>query len=164
VIAVKIIGLMLAIAMQAGQLGTTAPDFKLKDLRGKEFKSSQFKGSVVVLDLWATWCEPCIEDIPMFNRLHDKYASQNVKVVGIAVQSGWPADIKRHVAQLGIKYLVLAGDDKVAEQYLTVGFPTTYLLGPNGTIIKKYIGTVPDGQTSKEMDLEREIDKVLMAR
>lgn len=152
------------IGQQAPKTGNAAPDFRLADLTGKEFRSSQLKGSVVVLDLWATWCEPCIENIPMFNRLHEKYAGRSLKVVGIAVQSGWAQDIKPHVAKLGIKYLVLVGNDKVMEQYVTVGFPTTYLIGPDGRIVKKYMGTLPDKETGKEMDLEREIDRLLQAR
>src|SRR5215813_13006937 len=82
------------ISWQAAKTGTAAPAFKLKNLYGNEFSSSQLKGSIVVLDVWATWCEPCIEVIPMFNRLHDKYASLGLKVVGIAVQSGSAQDIK----------------------------------------------------------------------
>jgi thiol-disulfide isomerase/thioredoxin len=132
-------------------------DFKLPDLAGKEFKSSQLKGSVVVLDLWATWCEPCIADIPIFNRLHEKYAGREVKVVGIAVQSGWAKDIKPHVAKLVIKYRVLVGNDQIMERYVNVGFPTTYLIGRDGKIAKKYMGIFPD----KEMDLEREIHRLL---
>src|SRR5213593_984928 len=86
------IGLLGQTALKPGSL---VPDFKLNDLNGKAFKSSQLQGSVVLLDLWATWCEPCIADIPMLNRLHEKFGS--LKVVGIAVESGWAKDIKPHV-------------------------------------------------------------------
>lgn len=154
----------LRLAQQGPPAGGAAPAFTVKDLAGGEFQSSQLKGSIVVLDFWATWCEPCIEDIPMFNRIHDKYQSRGVKVVGIAVQSGWVEDIKRHVATLTPKYLVLAGDDNVMQQYVTVGFPTTYLIGPNGAIVKKYVGSVPEGQPDKEMDLVRQIDTLLTQR
>jgi thiol-disulfide isomerase/thioredoxin len=163
VISAKIAAVLLLTMGQ--QVGTIAPEFKLKDLAGREFNSSQFRGSVVVLDLWATWCEPCIEEVPMFNRLHEKYAARGVHVIAIGVQSGTAQDIQRHVARLGIKYLVLAGDDDVAGQYLTVGFPTTYLIRPDGTIVKRYIGTVfEDVQETKEVDLEHEIDRLLQSR
>src|SRR5262245_65170406 len=78
----------VTLGQQRAKLGDAIPEFRLTDLAGKEFRSSQLKGSVVVLDLWATWCEPCIADIPMFNRLQEKYAERGLKVVGIAVQSG----------------------------------------------------------------------------
>jgi thiol-disulfide isomerase/thioredoxin len=152
------------IGQQTPKPGSAAPDFRLVDLAGREFRSSQLKGSIVVLDLWATWCEPCIADIPMFNRLHEKYAGSKVKVVGIAVQSGWAKDIQPHVARNGVKYLVLVGNEKITEQYVAVGFPLTYLIGHDGKVVKKYIGTLPDSEIGKEMDLEREIDRLLQAR
>ena len=131
-------------------IGTSAPDFKLPDLHGKEFKSSQLKGSIVVLDLWATWCEPCVADIPMFNRLHEKFASRGVKIVGVAVESGWAKDIKPHVAKHAIQYTVLVGNEKIVEQYEMVGFPTTYLIGRDGKIV-----------TQKEADLNHEIEMLV---
>jgi thiol-disulfide isomerase/thioredoxin len=157
-------GPVVTLGQQAAKTGSPAPHFKLKDLSGKEFTSSQFEGSVVVLDVWATWCEACIDEIPMFNRLHQKYAGSRFNVVGIAVQSGWPEDVERHVAKLGIKYPVLVGNDEVAQQYVPAGFPTTYLIGDDGKIVKTYVGTFPDSESAKERDLEREIDKLLQAR
>jgi len=151
----------VTIGQHAAKPGSAIPDFKLPELGGRQFRSSQLKGSVVVLDVWATWCEPCIADIPMFNRLHEKYTDRDLKVVGIAVQSGWAKDIKRHVAKLGIKYLVLVGNDKITEQYVDVGFPTTYLIDQQGKIVKKYTGTFPGRESGKEMDLEREIEGLL---
>src|SRR5262245_12566843 len=131
----------VTLGQQRAKLGDAIPEFRLTDLAGKEFRSSQLKGSVVVLDLWATWCEPCIADIPMFNRLQEKYAERGLKVVGIAVQSGQVNDIKTHVTKLAVKYLVLAGNDKVTQQYVDLGFPVTYLIGQDGKIIRKYTGT-----------------------
>ena len=146
---------------QTVSVGTSAPEFRLHSLNGKQFRSSQLKGSIVVMDLWATWCEPCIADIPMFNRLHEKYEMRGVKVVGIAVQSGWAKDIKPHVAKLGIKYPVLVGDERIVEQYQMIGYPTTYLIGKDGKIVKKYTGTVPGTEEQKEADLTHEIDNLL---
>jgi thiol-disulfide isomerase/thioredoxin len=141
--------------------GSLVPDFKLNDLNGKTFKSSQLQGSVVLLDLWATWCEPCIADIPMLNRLYEKFGSRELKVVGIAVESGWAKDIKPHVAKLGIKYPVLVGTEKIVERYEMIGFPTTYLIGRDGKLAKKYLGTLPDQEKEKEMEMERDIEALL---
>ena|SRR6267378_3455548 len=146
---------------QGLSVGTPAPDFKLPDLNGKKFKFSQLKASIVVLDLWATWCEPCVADIPIFNRLHEKFANRGVKIVGVAVQSGWASDIKPHVARHTIKYTVLVGNEKIVERYRMIGFPTTYLIERDGTIVKKYIGTVPDTEAQKEADLNHEIEMLL---
>src|SRR5215510_628056 len=64
------------------------PAIKLQDFEGKAISSDQFKGNIIVLDFWATWCGPCIAEIPSLNRLQEKYASKGVKVVGVALASG----------------------------------------------------------------------------
>ena len=140
-----------------------APRFTLIDLNGKEFDSSQLKGSVVVLDLWATWCAPCIADIPMFNRLQEKYGPRGLKVVAPAMQSGWAQDIKPIAEKHGMKYTILIGDEKLAEQYPYIGLPTTFLIGRDGKIAKKFIGTIPDKEGEKEGEFEREIQRLLQA-
>ncbi|MBO0723573.1 MAG: TlpA family protein disulfide reductase, partial [Blastocatellia bacterium] len=81
-----------------------APDFTLSDLTGRQINSPDLKGSVVVPDFWATWCGPCLAEIPTFNRLHEKYAGRGVMVVGIAVQSGWAGDIKPYHDRYKIAY------------------------------------------------------------
>src|SRR3954468_4084227 len=146
-------------AREGLKVGGAAPAFRLNDLSGKQFASAQLKGTLTVLDVWAIWCEPCIEGIPMFNRLHAKYAGAGIKVIGIAVQSGSAQDIKVHVSKLGIRYPVLVGTDKTVGDYVEVGFPMTYLISPDGTIAKKYIGVLPETEADKETDLEKEIDR-----
>ena len=138
-----------------------APHFKLIDLNGKTFDSSQLTGHVVVLDLWATWCEPCIEDIPMFNRLQEKYRSRGLKIVAAAMQSGWAQDIRPAVEKHGMKYTIVIGDEKLAEQYPYIGLPTTFLIGKDSRIAKKFVGTIPDRDGEKEGEFEREIERLL---
>ncbi|MBI4474929.1 MAG: TlpA family protein disulfide reductase [Acidobacteria bacterium] len=153
-----------AIGGQSAKPGRLAPAFTLRDLSGNEFKSSQLKGNVVVLDLWATWCEPCVADIPMFNRIYEKYRDRGVKIVGITVESGGITDVKPHIVKHGIKYTALVGNTKIMDQYQVTGFPITYLIGPDGKIVKKYTGTPSDKAGEKETDLEREIQRLLQPR
>src|SRR5215813_2675424 len=129
---------------------TPAPDFKVTDLNGRDFDSSQLKGRVVVLDLWATWCEPCLADIPMWNRLEEKYGGRGLKIVGVAMQSGWAQDIKPHVEKHGMKYTIVVGNEKIAEQYPHIGLPTTFLISRDWKIVKKHIGTLPGKEADKE--------------
>ena len=138
-----------------------APPFTLTDLNGKTFDSTRLKGHVVVLDLWATWCEPCIADIPMFNRLHEKYGPRGLTIVGAAMQSGWAQDIKPAVEKHGMNYTIVIGDEQLAEHYPYLGLPTTYLIGKDWTIAKKFIGTIPDKEGEKEGALEREVERLL---
>jgi thiol-disulfide isomerase/thioredoxin len=139
-----------------------APDFTLPDLKGQQIRSADLKGRVVVLDFWATWCEPCIADIPIWNRLYEKYGSRGLKVVGIAIQSGWAdEDIKPFVAKHRMKYTILVGNEQIVEQYSIIGLPTTYLIGKDWTVVKKYIGTLPGTEAEKEKELQREIERLL---
>jgi len=136
-----------------------APDFTLPDLRGQQIKSADLKGSIVVLDFWATWCMPCIGEIPAFNQLQEKYSRQGVKVIGLAVQSGWARDIKRFAAKYNMQYAVLVGTDDTVGDFDVIGFPTTYVIAPGWKVFKKYSGTYPD----KGDEIERDI-KTLLAR
>jgi cytochrome c biogenesis protein CcmG/thiol:disulfide interchange protein DsbE len=143
--------------------GPVAAEFKLRDLTGKQLDSSELKGRVVVLDLWATWCEPCIADIPMFNRLQEKYGPRGLTIVAAAMQSGWAQDIKPAVEKHGMKYTIAIGDEQLADQYPYIGLPTTYLISKDWKIAKKFVGTIPDKEGEKEGDFEREIERLLQA-
>lgn len=140
-----------------------AAQFKLTDLAGRQVDSAQLRGRVVVLDLWATWCAPCIEDIPMFNRLQEKYGPRGLTVVAAAMQSGWAQDIQPVVDKHRMKYTIVIGDETLAERYPYIGLPTTFLIDKDWRIAKKFVGTIPDREGEKEGELEREIQKLLHA-
>jgi thiol-disulfide isomerase/thioredoxin len=135
-----------------------AAEFKLPDLDGQQISSADLRGSVVVLDFWATWCGPCLAELPTFNSLHAKYAGRGVKVIGIAVQSGWAEDIKPYRDKYKVAYSTLIGDDEVVEKYGVIGFPTTYILDKEFKVHKKFTGKLPERK-----ELEREIESLLAA-
>jgi thiol-disulfide isomerase/thioredoxin len=135
-----------------------AAEFKLPDLDGRQVSSAELKGSVVVLDFWATWCGPCLAEMPTFNALHAKYAGRGVKVIGIAVQSGWAEDIKPYRDKYKVAYSTLIGDDDVVEKYGVIGFPTTYILDRDFRVHRKFTGKLPERK-----ELERQIESLLAA-
>jgi thiol-disulfide isomerase/thioredoxin len=134
------------------------PAFELENIAGGTTKSAELKGKVAVIDIWATWCEPCIAEIPKFNDLHEKYKNKDVRVVGITAVSPH-ADIAPKVEKFGIKYTVLVGDDAVVDGFGgVIGWPTTFVLTKNWTVYKKYVGALPD----KEARIKRDIETLLM--
>jgi cytochrome c biogenesis protein CcmG/thiol:disulfide interchange protein DsbE len=136
-----------------------APDFDLENLRGGKTKSADLRGKVTVVDFWATWCEPCKAEIPHFNKLHDDYHGKDVQVLGIAIESPHN-DIAPTMKSLGIKYMVLAGNDEVVDGFGgVIGYPTTYIVTRDWKIYKKYLGALPD----KEDRIRKDIEKLLAA-
>jgi thiol-disulfide isomerase/thioredoxin len=133
------------------------PPINLQDFDGKAIPSDQFKGNIVVLDFWATWCVPCIAEIPTLNRLQEKYAAKGVRVVGVALASGDAAEVKPFVGRNKMKYTVLMGDDDQVYDLNVVAFPTTYLLTRDMKVFRRYIGAGP----RKAAELEADIQKLL---
>src|SRR5207245_6227094 len=114
-----------------GQERKPLPEFSLPKLNGQSLRSQQLKDNIVVLDFWATWCENCISEIPAFNKLEKEYSTRGVKVIGLAVQSGWASDIQKFVRHYNMRYTVLVGDDEMVSDFGVISFPNTYVLGPD---------------------------------
>ncbi len=89
----------------AAQQPDSLAEFSLPQLDGKVTRSQDLKDNIVVLDFWATWCENCVGEIPAFNKLQEKYSSHGVKVIGMAVQSGWASDIQKFAVQYKMRYV-----------------------------------------------------------
>jgi thiol-disulfide isomerase/thioredoxin len=133
------------------------PAFELETLDGTRFSSTALAGKVALVDFWATWCQPCLEEIPFWNQLQQRYSGRSFTVLGIAVQCGWAGDIKSDIEKmrLEIKYPVVVGNEKVAEEFGGVlGFPTTFLVTRDGRIHKKYVGQYAHKQTEIERDIQ----------
>jgi thiol-disulfide isomerase/thioredoxin len=155
-----------AVSMQSGRVASAPasavadeqlsamPALSLKDFEGRAISSDQFKGNVLVLDFWATWCGPCITEIPEFNRLQEKYAGKGVKVIGVTLASGEAKEVKPFISRNKMKYTVLMGDDNQAYDFNLVGFPTTYLVTKDMKIYRKYIGAGPGKSVRLEADIQ----------
>lgn len=140
----------------ADQTKGPAPEFDLQNVAGGKMKSADIKGKVAVIDFWATWCAPCIQEIPNFNKLHAAHDGKNVQMLAITIESGALEDIKPKVAELGMKYPVLVGNDKVVEGFGgLIGFPTTYVVTQDWKIYKKYLGMTPNKKELIEKDIEK---------
>jgi thiol-disulfide isomerase/thioredoxin len=131
------------------------PSFELTRVAGGSLKASDLKGKVAVVDFWATWCNPCIAEIPYYNDLHKKYAGKNVEILGVTIESGSLDEIKPKVEEFAMQYPVVVGDDEIVEGFGGVfGYPTTFVVSPDGKIYQRYIGALPDKKERLEKDIE----------
>ena len=127
---------------QIGLVGMPAPAWKLPDLDGREVSSDQFKGKVVVVDFWATWCTPCLMEIPGYIELQKKYGPQGLVIVGISLDRAKPEYVKKFAQELGINYLVVMDPDSgAAEDFGGVeAIPATFLINREGRILHQKTG------------------------
>jgi cytochrome c biogenesis protein CcmG/thiol:disulfide interchange protein DsbE len=118
-----------------------APDFTLKDADGRPVRLSDYRGKVVLLDFWATWCEPCAMEIPWFMDLERRDKDHGFAVLGVSMDDeGWDA-VKPFVSRLGVNYRVLMGNDQTAQLYGGVdALPTTFLIDREGRIAAVHVG------------------------
>ena len=131
---------------------TSVPDFELKDLQGKVFRLSDAKGTVRLVDFWATWCAPCREEIPMFKDLHATYGPKGFTLVGIAMDDEGVDKVKPFVDELKIPYLTLIGNDDAAKAFGgIVGFPSAFLVDREGRVVDSWVGAVPRAVLEKRI-------------
>jgi peroxiredoxin len=128
-----------------------APDFTLQDLSGKKVSLSGLKGSVVLLEFWATWCPPCRSSIPGLERLHKAYGGKGLTILAISVDEGGWDKVSNFIAEHKITYPVLKGTDEVSTKYLVRMIPAMYLVDKQGVIRKQFMGAGDDEEIEKEI-------------
>jgi peroxiredoxin len=130
-------------AVKAENERKPAPDFNLKDADGKPVKLSDYRGKVVLLNFWATWCGPCKIEIPWFMDFEQTYKDKNFAVLGVSLdEDGWDA-VKPYIQQKKINYRVMIGTEQVAQMYGEVdSLPTTFMIDREGRVAAVHIGLV----------------------
>ncbi len=118
-----------------------APAWQLKDVEGKLVSSEQFKGKVVVIDFWATWCPPCRHEIPGYIQLQKKYEDQGLVIVGVSLDQQGPGVVKRFMKSNKINYPVVMADEAVIEAFGGVeAIPTTFIIDRDGQVRDRKVG------------------------
>ena len=145
VVALCLLGLYIASRRTAQKpkpkaSGNLAPDFTVKDIDGRKLTLSDYKGKVVLLNFWATWCAPCRTEIPHFVEMQNRFGPDGFQVIGISMDDD-PKPVREFAQQFGLNYPVAVGDDKLAEKYGGVlGLPISFIIDREGRIYGKHIG------------------------
>ena len=122
----------------------TAPDFNLKKFDGGMAKLSDYLGKVVILDFWATWCPPCIKEIPDFVELQKEYGDKGLAILGISLDQNPKQALPKFIKKYKVNYSILLTDGKVDKAFGGVtGIPTTFVIDRKGEIYKQYVGFRP---------------------
>src|ERR1700738_3487332 len=118
----------------------SAPDFTRKDLSGNSLSLLRYRGKVVLLNFWATWCAPCLMEIPTFEAWQNTYGAAGLQIVGISMDDA-PAPVKRAYEKYPLNYPVAMGDTQLAQSFGGVlGLPLSYLIDPDGRVVGRYQG------------------------
>jgi peroxiredoxin len=131
-------------------VGSNVPDFRAKVLGANRYKTlADYKGQVILLNIWATWCDPCRAELPSLERLQQEYGPKGLKLVAVSIDDQVSEDsIRKFAKNFGISFEVLHDPTHAIEEaFQTTGYPESFVIGREGTIRKKWIG--PDDWTSE---------------
>ena len=145
------------VAVRPLEIGQTAPHYSAVSLTGDSVSLSQLRGRVVLLNVWATWCHPCREEIPVLQALHARYASRGLELVGVSVDArGEEATIREFATDFRMTYpLWLDPDERVQSTFLAIGVPATFLIDRDGVLRWRHVGPIRANDTTLVRELER---------
>lgn len=137
---------------EASDIGKAAPVFELKDLEGKKVSLADFKGKVILLNFWATWCAPCKAEMPSIENLYKRFKDKGLIVIGVSVDNS-ETTVRSFVKEKGLTFPILLdkGKEVSFDDYGVIGLPVTFLIDKKGIIVDKVFGERQwDSEEAKE--------------
>ena len=143
--------------------GAAAPNFTLKDLNGGDVSLADYKGKVVIVNFWATWCGPCRIEMPWMIEFQEKYGPKGFTVLGLAMDDEGKSAVGPYIEkerfdvdgrQMAVNYPILLGTEAVADQFGLFGMPTSVVISRDGKITKRFIGLVNHDLLVKEIEAQ----------
>ena len=140
---------LLALAPQAS-IARPAPSFSVKTLEGKPLRSTDLRNKPVIVDFWATWCGPCRASMPHLSAMQSRYEKQGLTIVGMSVDDGGPAGVRKFANTLGVKFTLAMANDEILDAYGPIrSIPTTFFINRKGDIVRRVVGYI-DGETMED--------------
>jgi len=130
-----------------------ALDFTLPDLTGKSISLSDYRGKTVIVDFWATWCAPCVYQIPVLNSVWEKHRDRDdLVVLGISVDVDGEEVVGPWIAEKNVTYPILLGEERLAQQYGVLGFPTLVVIRSDGFVESMHVGLIEEDELEELID------------
>lgn len=160
---VRVVALVAAVACtldrqaRPPEIGQPAPAYRTISLTGDSVSLDQAHGRVLLLNVWATWCHPCRQEIPILQALHERYAVRGLELVGVSVDArGEEETIREFARDFRMTYpLWLDPDERVQSTFLAIGVPATFLIDREGVLRWRHVGPVRANDTTLVRELER---------
>ena len=156
--AVLVLGIKLAPEIFPVEVGSSAPTFQATDLKtGQRLTLADFRGQVVLLNIWATWCEPCKVEMPSLEQLEKEVGPQGLRIVAVSIDEGGADAVRQFARDYGLTFQILHDPQRRIERiYQTTGVPESFVLNRQGKIVKKVIGAA-DWDATVNKDLMRRL-------
>lgn len=129
--------------------GRPAPAWTMKDLDGRTVRSDDYRGKVVVLNFWATWCPPCRREIPELRSFQRTHEAEGVVVIGAATDTESIPHLKSFVERHRINYPVLLAHPEVQQTFAVTSLPSTWVIGRDGQVLARYLGALTEAELNR---------------
>lgn len=166
IVALAVVGALFFFGQNSGRgvkiirEGDRAPEFQLPSLDGRMVSLSSYRGKVVMVHFWATWCPPCVEEIPTLERLYHTYIGRGLEVLAVSVDEGGAGAVGRFMQKNRLTLPVLLNSDQsVSRAYGTFKFPETYLIDREGIVHRKIIGAADWTSPAASQVIQSMLDK-----